>query len=587
MPQFQPIQQSFSHGEQSPRLIGRTGSEHYREAVAYCRNFVPLSHGPMTFRPGMRFVDELNETDDNLFLVPFQIDANTPTCVVIGENWVQVFGNNGAIAGAQFTSPYAGFDRSIIQFDELPNSRTIWMAHPNVAPYQLDYDGANFTFIPTPLQNAPAVWTGTNWPGAITFHQQRSWFGGTPNEGETFWSSQTGDYGNFDQGSAQPDEALQYTLARRGRISWLRGARNLVVGTETAEYIALSEGAVLKPGDIDLRQQSAYGSSTGQVEAIGDRIIYASGDGTKLRTMAYEWLKDAWTSVDMAWVSEHLTQATITRIGYERDPEQTIWLSLKDNPEFMLTCSFNREQNVIGWAHHRTEGEYLTMCVGVFGGLSVVWNAVKRTVEPGPAQKIYLEQNNRDHFLDSYVHYNSPTETNVVPGLDHLEGQFVTCTIDGGVHPLVQVIGGQITTLYGGNDFYVGYGYAGFMLTLPLEGGVPRGTMQGVMKRWNKVWLRLVNSVRPRIDSVPFWTAFNLLWPEPDDQTLVSAITAVARPPTRSPSTPMTTPEPPTYEDVQVGNVGHDFHGAIFVSHELPLPCTISAIFGELEEGTI
>jgi hypothetical protein len=50
-------------------------------------------------------------------------------------------------------------------------------------------------------------------PQAITFHEDRLWFGGTPSQPDGLWASRTGYYYNFDLGKAEDDDAIDMMQA--------------------------------------------------------------------------------------------------------------------------------------------------------------------------------------------------------------------------------------------------------------------------------------------------------------------------------------------------------------------------------------
>jgi hypothetical protein len=90
-------------------------------------------------------------------------------------------------------------------------------------------------------------------------------------------------------------------------------------------------------------------------------------------------------------------------------------------------------------------------------------------------------------------------------------------------------------------------------VTLPREGGSPRGTAQGAKRRNVRVRLRLNDSAIP----------------------LVNGARAA---PTRSANTPMGTPEPGTTGDVEVACLGWG-DGSITIEQDLPLRTEVLAVF--------
>ena len=748
MPDLLPIQESFAYGVITPRLWNRPSTDRFEQAVAWCRNMLPISHGPAALRRGSRYISKIDETNHDVMLVPFQYTAVDSGVLVIGENYAQVYDRSGPVThtpanielivngtfdvgvsswiegsghnssgmtwnstylameiesggnqgnrwayGAQnvqietttgvahdlvwdagalddgnvtdgiygnvrvgttlngteiaevnlqngtdqtltftpgagvtnvyvtfyvanngstmlvdnvsmkeqqaggpilarWASPYANYTRQLIQYEALPNADTVWLAHPNVQPHALSFDGKTFTFAPITFTGAPGAWSSENWPAAITFHQQRSWWGGAPGAPETLNASKVGDYADLTTGT-QADQGLQYTLARRGRISWMKGARTLIVGTETAEYIAESSGTALIPGDIEFRQQSAYGSIVGQVENIGDRVVYASGDETKLRTMAYEWTKDAWVSIDLAWPAENLPVNRIERLAYATEPESMVLMTEKTAPYRLLVCSYNREQSIIGWSDHLTEGEYHGIAVTSWAGSSVTWVAVIRDLN-GTAQ-MSLEQfgSPEPYFLDSWEHVITVAPTTTFSGLDHLEGKTVKVEITdlgiSSVHPPVTVSGGSITLQYPAQSVVVGLPYTGVMLTLPIASqNQALVNVASRRKRWNKIYMRLASSVKPLAAAVNFFDAYQRLLAGEDPVQCLCQVAGVrvSNRAERYPQTPMNVGQPALHEDVQVGGRGWSTAHGVLIVQDVPLETIIVGMFGEMGVGT-
>ena len=100
-----------------------------------------------------------------------------------------------------------------------------------------------------------------------------------------------------------------------------------------------------------------------------------------------------------------------------------------------------------------------------------------------------------------------------------------------------------------------GLGYRVLLQLLPRDFPSELGTAFGAKKRWNKIWVRLRDSVIPIISS--------------------------EQPPTRDPSTPMDTATELSSEDIQVTSLKYG-QGDIIIYKDLPLPLNITGIFGEL-----
>ncbi len=108
-------------------------------------------------------------------------------------------------------------------------------------------------------------------------------------------------------------------------------------------------------------------------------------------------------------------------------------------------------------------------------------------------------------------------------------------------------------TLVGAN-IVVGLPYTAKAVTLPPEGGNPRGTAQGAKRRRMRIVLRLNDSALPLING--------------------------KRPPDRTPATPQDTVEPRVTGDVEVRDLGWDGDGTVTIEQDLPFRTEVLAIFG-------
>ncbi len=76
-----PAFSSFTAGEISPRLEGRTNIEKYREGLSDLTNMVVMPHGGVTRRPGTEFLGQCASSSNaagNHFvrLIPFQFKTS-------------------------------------------------------------------------------------------------------------------------------------------------------------------------------------------------------------------------------------------------------------------------------------------------------------------------------------------------------------------------------------------------------------------------------------------------------------------------------------------------------------------------------
>lgn len=453
----------------------------------------------------------------------------------------------------ELVTPYLAEELPEIQYEMINSTGVLILVHANHPPAQIFLlVGTDFQYDPIVFDTPPTNWAASNYPNVVTVFQGRLWLARTPNKLQTFWASQSGDYFNFDLGTALPNEAIEYDLASPGAIQWMRGQKELLMGTDFGEHRIDSQSGVIIPGDIDIRQQSAYGSANLiQAENIGDQVLYVSADGKKVRALTFDTFQQGWYSPDITWIAQHITGSRIKEIHYARDPN-TLILCLLENGT-LAVCTYDRSQESLGWATFDLANIDIKSLAIINGELgSTIIGAGKQDngkmvilLSPGtlgiPAD------------MDSAI-LRPILADNIVDGLEHLEGMSVTVKVNGAVHPNKIVSGGQITLDYTDSIALVGLNYIKRLVTLPLDVGSSGGSGSGNLKHWAKIFVRLIDSSIPLINGI--------------------------RPPTRSPSTPMDNPEPTRTEDVQVTDLGRTRLAQITIEQDLPLKLEILNLFG-------
>lgn len=467
----------------------------------------------------------------------------------------------------KFDTPWPCDALRELYFVPAPGGKAVYVLHRKYQPQKLTYDiGTNsFQLVPVtfkdpdsldPLWIAPPEWTGGNWPGVGAVFQGRLWLMSTDEELEWMWGSQSGEYEKFfikDPANVAADDAIMaLPMEHFGGIQWALGTKNLVVGTVNGEYIITGSDGLIRPTDVQILRQSAYGSARVQPQQINDQIMYVSADRRKVRAMAYTDSASNWVSNDLLFLSEHLSLPRIVDVAWAQNPDNILWCSLANGD--LLSCTYERNNDIIGWAHHDTQGSFVDVAVGEVFGLSVINLIAQR--QPNVFNLETLPPPGLGTPLDSSVRKNDDVPFDTVEGLEHLEGLTCQVVANGAVHPPVVVTGGiaQLKKEY--TDVYVGLGFDKEFITLPLDKGSRTGSGASHMKRWARVYIRLLDSAKPVING--------------------------NRPPTRKPATPMDTPELPRTEDVSVATLGWDTGAIIHVKQDLPLDLTVLALFGSL-----
>jgi hypothetical protein len=461
------------------------------------------------------------------------------------------------LPASELTGPY--FDNALqgIQYEIQPAGNVMYLVHPLVPPQKITYTSPGVFSIETITFTAPPTeWATDNYPGTLTFSDGRLWLAGCPDNPSKIWASKSGVYTDFTIGTAA-DAALAYAIAKSGTIRWIKGVKSLLIGTDNTEFVISSKDGVITPSDITIEPQSAYGSLATSPLPIGNQILYIGSDGRKLRAMGYRFEESGWVSTDMTFPSEHITKGKIYEMAWAQNPDNVIWMATLDGG--MVGCTYDRPNSLIGWHRHNfTDGRLMSIAALRFIGTDFTWCAVRYVVNGINEIHICIMSTlgASTIYTDNTLRFESATATTLITGLGYLEGYTVQVVGDGSVQSDKVVTGGQITADRACKVFLVGLKMPRRLETMPVEAAAEPQASETAMKRFNKIYVRTLESLRPIINGV--------------------------RPPTRHPSTPMDTPDPWTSEDIQVMNLGWNRKESLIIEEDLPIPFTIISIFGEM-----
>lgn len=482
------LKHTFTAGEISPMMAGRVDFERHKDGCEELINAMCVTQGPADRRPGFRFIYDIGSlgqhADTFIRLVPFVYDEVQAYVLIFfyaPDTYVQmaVACDHGLVLNSGGTGPYVldtGAHFNIRTFDYAQTGDDLYIAERNLAPRRITRLAHNdWSFTALSIASAPISWAAGNWPGRVTFHQQRLAFASTVLDKQTVWCSKASSFLDFGISSPLLDsDAVTFTLAsgEHNRIQWLQSSKALNVGTLGNEWTVLGgvSGALSpKAGGVLATRQTSVGSEPYKPLMIGMTTLFVERHGRTISEFTYDYAYDSYKTSDITILAPHLTESySITTWAYQQAPDSIIWCTRSDGA--LLGLTYQREHKVVGWHRHYTDGAFQAVCC--IPGQSredEVWVIVRRVI--GGANKYYLEKMAPRPirgtspvglcYADSYVSYPSGYYTNpvtqtaaairVISGLTHLAGEEVTVLADGLVHPPVTVTAGGEITL---NDTY-------------------------------------------------------------------------------------------------------------------------------------
>lgn len=460
----------------------------------------------------------------------------------------------------EFNHPYTATDIRGLQAQMTPSEDVLYVTSASNPVYKLKYvlSTNTWSFDIVAFTSPPASWDVGSYPSTVAFFQGRSWWGGARDKPETFWGSKSAEYEDLTLG-VNDDDAMEHSIARRGRIRWMKGVRNLLIGTTSGEFIGISEGAIITPSDVGVEMQSANGSANVQPTAVGNSVMYVSSDSRKVFVSSFKWTEDAWFGQDITFTAEHLTDGNkILDLAYAKNPENVIWMA-SENGE-LLACTFEPSTGQMGWHRHNTNGFVLDASVVEKAGVSIVTVVVIRKING--VDTLVIENMSSSVVLDSAVVIVNDVPSADIVGVSALAGNTVTPVVDGAVHPdIVLDVNGDGTLRTEATVVELGHSFLQMVLTMPKDVGSETGSGMGHMKRWSKIILRILSSAMPLINGV--------------------------RPPDRTPQTQMNTREASVTKDIDVSSLGHDDRAQILITQDKPMKTTVVGSFGDMGQNSL
>lgn len=332
-------------------------------------------------------------------------------------------------------------------------------------------------------------------PAAITFHEDRLWFGGTQSQPDGIWGSKTGFYFNFDIGDAEEDDALDLdaNIGVNNTIRHLVSNRDLqVFASEQEFYIPAFADSGVTPANAKISSQTPYGTGYVRPQSLDGSTLFVQATGTAVRDYVYSDAEGAYVGNMVSLLSNHLISNPIqlATVKGSLDRPGNYAFFLMDNGKIGVYYQV-RNENKAGWMNWETEGRFHSIC-------SVNEDLFCVTVrdDGSGTDKLFLEQFDKDLLMDfsnefSGVagvfsvssHFANDAVVDVVDGTEYL-GQF---TVSGG-----EV---DVSAVKESTSVQIGYKFIPVLKTLPLDAAVVGGPLTGRPRKITLITLDLEDTL--------------------------------------------------------------------------------------------
>lgn len=376
--------------------------------------------------------------------------------------------------------------------------------------------GSGYAVTPTvSFSSGAATATATVLPGSNGnptvpgFFQQRLVLAGAPGSPQTFYMSQTGNFFNFNQSSPpKEDDEIEGTLVS-GALNTIKSivssTSGMLLMTDKASWIVNggASGTKVTPAAAVANAQSYNGANDVPPIVANYDILYVQEKGSSIRDLAFNIYFNVFTGTDISIISSHLFFGyQILEWAWAEEPFKVVWAIRDDG--VMLTLTFLKEQEFIGWAHQATDGNFKSVAVvteaqTAAGVVDAVYTVVERVVAGNTVK--YIERVAERIFpngvidafcVDAGLAYTGAPATHFTGG-EHLAGLTVTGLADGEIiPPFVMPASGEFT-LAAASVVNVGRGYTCKLQTLPLDIGEP--SVQGKVKKIPSIDIRVADTL--------------------------------------------------------------------------------------------
>ncbi|MCM1513278.1 MAG: hypothetical protein NC112_09265 [Oxalobacter formigenes] len=341
-----------------------------------------------------------------------------------------------------------------------------------------------------------------NYPGAVSYFEQRRVFAGSINEPSVIWMTRPGT--ESDMSYSIPtfdDDRIRFRVNARdaNTIRHIIPIAQLVLLTSSAEWAVTSVNSdAITPSSIAVRTQSYIGAAIPKPVMVNNAMLYVADRGNHVRELGYSYDKNGFITGDISIRSAHLFDGfNITDMAYSKTPSQIAWFISTSGK--LLGLTYMPEQQVGAWHQHDTDGVFESCAVVAEGNEDVLYVVVRREINGKTVR--YIERLDEmmllsledAFFVDSGMKYEGePAE--MFRGLDHLEGKTVSILGDGIVFPQQKVVGGSVKIDHPCSKVAVGLPIQADLQTLPVVAQIDAAYGQGMVKNVNKVRMRVYHS---------------------------------------------------------------------------------------------
>ena len=249
------------------------------------------------------------------------------------------------------------------------------------------------------------AWYTNNYPKTVAKYEQRRVYGGTNKQPNFLFFSKTGQ--ELDFAPAEPNKqvldtsGISYPLSNiNASIRWLKGGRNLLVGTTGGVFRLLPNqfAASVSPTSIRIELSDNEGCNDDGI-LVGSSVFFPDQSNSRLMEYLYDGSADSFTNDVSKLLYPTFVTDPIKKVDYQHTPQPRVWILTQNNNIYCLT--YYKAENFYAWAKVETRGAVIDLCVmreGSETDLDQVW--IIRSDTGGFSHEVLDES--QSIYLDKY-----------------------------------------------------------------------------------------------------------------------------------------------------------------------------------------
>jgi hypothetical protein len=240
-----------------------------------------------------------------------------------------------------------------------------------------------------------------NYPGAVTYFQQRRSFAGTNNQPQNLWMSKSGTESDFSHSLPVKDTdrvAIGIAARQSSTILHMIPLNQLLLLTNSSEIsVSPTNSDTITPTTISARPQSYVGASNVQPTITNNTMVYCANRGGHVREIGYQFDVGGYITGDVSLRAAHLfDNLAIVDQAYMKAPYQIIWfVSSSGN---LLGFTYIPEEKIGAWHHHVTDGIFESVTCVSEGVEDRLYAVIRRTINGSIVR--YIERMSTRNFVD-------------------------------------------------------------------------------------------------------------------------------------------------------------------------------------------